>query len=252
MKSAKLTLLLITLLAFWTGSALQVHARCASSALWFSPASKSKKLPRNSQILVHLYGWKRSAMAGVFKHAVLVHRQHTVKLRVRPVPSSKHSKWMQYILLEPAELLHANATYVMQIRTTRPKSIYSGRWKQLNSYRFETSSVIDRKAPHGTPVIQGAKYTTFRFGCGPSRNIRFKVQGLKDEGSPSLRYLIDVSIKGTGKQYRILSAGPSFGHGMCSGNFAKWKAGVYTIAVTPVDLAGNKGKTSKTVQVKVP
>ena len=122
----------------------------------------------------------------------------------------------------------------------------------MNSYQFETSAVIDKDAPRGTPDIQEARYTIVRFGCEPSRRIRFKVKGLKDLGSSHLRYLMDLKNKDKGKSYSLLSAGPSFGHGMCSGNFVKWGSGVYSIVVTPVDLAGNKGKASKTVEVKVP
>lgn len=244
----------ITLVGVSLFGTAQAQAKCASSYISLTPAAGTKELPRNTILLLNAFGRSRVGILDMLKGAALVHRGHQVGLNAKLLPSSQHSMRMSYVLLQPKGLLRANSTYLLKLKGKRPTHINRYLWKKLTQYRLTTSANIDKAPPTGIPLVKKAVYRTRRFGCGPSRSIQLTLTGTKDTHSPFLRYLFKVKVQTQGKtrHYNILSSGPSFGHGMCSGNFARWQTGAYTLTVTPVDLAGNRGKSSDPVTVKVP
>ncbi len=226
-------------------------ADCAAGAVWFSPRTKAKQVPRNVKILVHLYGNERAFYSKAYQHAELVHRHHRVPLRATTLPHAKQSFLMKYMLLTPTKPLLPGTTYVLQLNETGQKLMKVGKRQWLKTYQFTTSKTMDNEAPKGKPQVTQAKYTHQMFGCGPARRISMTVKGVKDHSG--LRYWIDATWQGKNSKehVRILSTQPSLGHGMCSGNFKEWSNGEYTLRITPVDLAGNKGQTSKPITVSV-
>ncbi len=248
----------------WVGFSSQAQATCSWWYLGTLPQIGEKNVPMNVKPFFSIYGYKRNVAFSMLKQGVLVGGMDKVPFRVNVMPSSHSSFQMLYVVLEPTKTLKANTLYHLVL----PEPVKSNKqsnmeWirNELAAFSFTTGSKVDREAPKTFTRITSQGYKKARFGCGPARNIRMKVEGRDDNQTPvkKLRYVYKVNWTNGKQSKSFVVHGDkawgdevSLGHGMCSGNFHAFRTGTYTIQVKSVDYAGNESGWSKPVVAKVP
>ncbi|TNE44146.1 MAG: hypothetical protein EP343_30810 [Deltaproteobacteria bacterium] len=248
----------------WVGFASQAQAKCSWWYLSTLPKKGEKHVPMNVKPFFAIYGYKRNVALGLLKRGVLVGGMHKVSVKVNVMPSSSSSFQMLYVVLEPTQALKANTLYKLVLpEALKPNKQSNTSWirKDLTEFSFTTGSRVDREAPKTFTSIKSQGYKKVRFGCGPARTIRMKVEGRYDDQTPvkKLRYVYNVTWTHGKQSKSFVVHGDkawgdevSLGHGMCSGNFHAFRTGTYTIQVKSVDYAGNESGWSKPVVTKVP